>query len=419
MFETFKVGLSLVLLSLSVHGIENKFGTVGYARLQTSFNDEKSDICFKAPGAGSKYRLGNECETWIETGLYQEIKLDNGITIHNQFRPVFSNANNKSIEYLQTDELYTEVSGIFANSVSFWAGRRFYKRYDSHMNDYFFLNMSGDGVGMNDLNLGGVSLSYSYLFDRLHPQSLSGDEKVLMQSHDVRVSKPTETGEITFFLNYMNLEEKTFDSGATLRGTDGYAVGLLYRDGHVVADWLGMRGENMTGLFYGRGLARGAGAYSPFRQEGLVDTLLNRSETIDHSQTWRFINYNGFENDEWGIMSNFVYESTDDTEFKNVHQEWVSFGIRPYWFFHHNSRIVIEAGYDRVHDKLSGTTYGLGKVTSALEFALDKGIWKRPVVRLYYTQADWTESAKGLVGTDYYRDTTSGNNLGIQIEYWW
>lgn len=419
MLQTLKVGLPIILLSLSLHGIENGFGTVGYARIQTSFNDDKSDICFKAPGAGSKYRLGNECETWIELGLYQDIKLDNGIVIHNQFRPVFSNPNNEHIEYLQTDELYTEVSNVFENSVSFWAGRRFYKRYDSHINDYFFLNMSGEGVGVNDLDLGGIRVSYSYLFDRLHPVSLGGDEKALMQSHDIRLSKPTEKGEITLFLNYMNLEDKTFASGATLRGTDGYAVGVLYRDSRVVADWFGMRGENMTGLFYGRGLARGAGTYSAFRQESLVDSILNAPDTIDHSQTWRFINYNAFENDAWGIMSNFVYESADDRAFKNTDQEWVSFGVRPYWFFHQNSRLVLEAGYDRVHDKISGITYGLGKVTSALEFALDKGIWKRPVLRLYYTQADWTQSAKGLVGTEYYQDTTSGNNLGVQIEYWW
>lgn len=406
-------------LCISLYGFGHEFGTAGYGRLQTSFLKDKENVCFKAPGAGSKYRLGNECETWIETALYHEIKLDNGVVIHNQFRPVFSGANSQEIDYLQTDELYSEISHLFDNSVSFWIGRRFYKRYDSHINDYFFLNMSGDGAGINNLDLGEFTLSYSFLYDDHNPSTVTGDEKVLMQSHDVRLAKPFSRGEITLFLNYMALEGKTFSTGETLEASDGYALGLLYQDNRIFEELFGMKGEDIAGLFYGEGLAKSAGSSSPFRQTPLIDSLIATPNAIESSKTWRFINYNAFENDTYGMMSNFVYEHKEDTAFSNTDQEWLSLGIRPYWFFHKNSRFALEAGYDRVCDKLNDKTYALGKVSGALEFALQKGIWTRPVLRVYVTHADWTASAKGSVGGDYYSDKTSGNNAGIQLEYWW
>ena len=79
----------------------------------------------------------------------------------------------------------------------------------------------------------------------------------------------------------------------------------------------------------------------------------------------------------------------------------------------------LEAGYDGVHDKVSGVHHTLIKTTLAAELATDKGVWKRPVLRLFYTAADWSDGAKGMVGGDYYAGKTSGDNIGIQLEYWW
>ena len=118
-------------------------------------------------------------------------------------------------------------------------------------------------------------------------------------------------------------------------------------------------------------------------------------------------------------MSSLTYEYRDAEAFENVKQEWYSVGIRPYWFFHRNLRAVLETGYDVVEDKIAGAHYGLMKTTVALEAALERGVWARPVLRLYYTAADWSKSAQGLVGGSYYADGTSGDNVGVQLEYWW
>lgn len=414
-----KIFLALLAFCISGWGIDQHFGTLGYGRLQTSFDNDKSNICFKAPGAGSKYRLGNECETWIELGFYDTLKFDNGITMHNQIRPVFTAPNNREIEYLRLDEAYTELSGIFDDTVSFWAGRRFYERYDSHMSDYFFFNMSGTGGGFRNLTVAGGKLSYSYMFDRVDPSTVIGDEKLLFDSHDIRYVIPTQRGEFTVFANAMTLHGHHFSSGLDSQTSTGYGYGVLHKDKRLTKELFGMEGENVTGLFYGEGVAKGAGSLSPYYQDAYVESILSSGTAINSAQTWRFINYNDFANDQWGIMSNLVYETRDEEGFSNTKQNWISAGIRPYWFFHRNGRLVGELGLDRVDNQSNDTLYLLTKGTVALEAALEKGIWKRPVIRLFYTHAEWSESARGKIGGDYYANQTHGENIGIQLEYWW
>ncbi len=410
---------SLLLLLSSLFAFENTMGSTGYGRVQTSLQDEKENVCFKAPGAGTKYRLGNECETWLELAVFQDVKLENGIIIHNQVRPIFTGKNEKSVDLLRWEEVYSEISNIFDNSASLWVGRRYYKRYDSFISDYFFFNMSGTGTGINNIDLGAVKLSYSYMFENLDPRIVDGGDKVLYQSHDVRIDKEVERGLFTLFLNYMYLNDKTFTQTQRVESVDGYATGFIYTDKQITQELFNMKGENISGIFYGEGAAKGAGANSPYLQETLIDAMLANNKTIENSKTVRLLNYNVFENSTFGIMSNIVYEQRDDRDFSDIKQNWFSVGVRPLWFISQHVRFVLEAGYDTVEEITKDKTYALSKASTALEFAMEKGVSQRPVLRFYYTKASWSESAKGLVGTDFYADKTSGDNLGVQLEYWW
>lgn len=394
-------------------------GTTGYGRVQTSLQDEKENVCFKASGAATKYRLGNECETWLELAVFQDIKLENGITIHNQVRPVFTGKNEENVDLFRWEEIYSEISNIFDNSASLWVGRRYYKRYDSFISDYFFFNMSGTGAGINNIDLSAVKLSYSYMFENLDPKTADGGDKVLYQSHDVRIDKEVQRGLFTLFLNYMYLNDKTFTSTQRVEGVDGYAAGFIYTDKQITQELFEMKGENISGIFYGTGAAKGAGANSPYLQEDLIDMMLANNKSVENSKTIRLLNYNMFENDTFGIISNIVYEQRDDADFSNTKQNWFSVGVRPSWFISQYVRFVLEAGYDNVEDITNDKTYILSKASTALEFAMAKGLSQRPVLRFFYTKASWSDSAKGLVGTDFYADKTSGDNFGVQLEYWW
>ena len=415
-----KILLAILILRSFLFAFENQMGSMGYVRLQATLDDDKERVCFKAPDATSRYRLGNECEVWLEIGVKEDLKFDNGVVIHNQVRPVFFSQNTQKIDFLRWDEVYSEISNIFDNSVSFWAGRRYYKRKDSHLSDYWFLNMSGDGIGVNNLDLGGYTLSYSFMFNDITPTNIDTKKSTLFHSHDIRFAKNLNRGVATLFLNYMSIDGEKFNTDNKLDKIDGYAIGVIYEDKEILKELFSMSGTNISGIFYGDGAARGAGAISPYYQESLIENMIESSKDISNSKTFRFINYNDFQNDTLGIMSNFVYEYKDNESYTGEKQDWISAGIRPYLFLHNHTRVVMELGYDYINDRTSSNlSYGLLKTTTALEFALDKGVWERPVLRFYYTYASWSQDAKGLIGTDYYADKTAGSNAGVQVEYWW
>jgi len=420
-----KLFLISFLIFTQALSFEYSIGTSGYGRIQNSFQEGKENVCFQAPGAGSKYRLGNECETWFEPALFQNIALENGIQIYNKVRPIFFGANDKEIDFFSWGEFYTQISNTFDNDISFWVGRRWFSRFDSHMTDYFYLNTSGDGLGFENLKIRDYSISYSFVFDNLKlSDNLVQNEEIFLQSHDIRIKKNIDRGDITLFFNYVAVNEKNFHATNRVENLNGYAFGLLFNDKVITKELFSMQGSSVIGLFFGKSLGKNAGAHVPYlsaqlEREKLANNLLNSYKSINNSKTLRFINYNTFENNDIGIMSNFVYEYRDDKKFTNLEQTWTTFGIRPYWFLNKNLRVLIESGYDYVHDNIVDKSYSLLKNTLAFELALEKGIMQRPVIRLFYTNAKWSDSATGLVSANYYTNKTSGDNFGIQFEYWW
>ena len=62
-------------------------------------------------------------------------------------------------------EAYVEMKNVIksAPEVTFWAGQRFYDRYNIDSQDYFFLDTSGFGGGVYDIPLGPGKLAIAYL----------------------------------------------------------------------------------------------------------------------------------------------------------------------------------------------------------------------------------------------------------------
>jgi maltoporin len=317
----YKILIITLTLIISLNAYEESKGTVGYGRVQTSFQDDKENTCFKLSGAQTKYRLGNECETWLELGIFQDIKFDNGIVVHNQVRSSYVGENEASIDFLRWEEAYSEIFNLVdSNSVSFWLGRRYYKRYDSQISDYFLFNMSGSGLGVDNYRVfNGITLSYSYMFDDLEHDTFVDGESLRFHSHDIRFEKKDDDSELTFFINYMNFSSESFSSAGEIKSADGYALGLLYKSKNI--DLFGMSGENVAAVFYGDGAAKAAGQKSSFLQDDIVDTMITNSTTIDEANRVRFINYNDFENGTFGIMTNLVYEIKDE---KEIDDFWLS-----------------------------------------------------------------------------------------------
>ena len=102
---------------------------------------------------------------------------------------------------------------------------------------------------------------------------------------------------------------------------------------------------------------------------------------------------------------------------------WLSTGIRPIYYFDDHLNLAFEYGFDWVENERTTLDGSLHKGTLALQMAISRGYFARPVLRLFATYAKWSDDFRGLVGTRpgdmAYANDTSGWSLGIQMEAWW
>ena len=223
----------------------------GYLRsgVGTSVNSS-GQSCFQLPGAQTKYRLGNECEQYGELELRQDLyTLDDGsvlsvdgmASLYNRYdrSPTFKDDNGS----IRLPQAYAQWSAMPAlNGGSLWAGRRYYKRNDIHISDFYYWNQSATGGGVEDVLIG--DLKYSYAFSR--KDNLY--QKDYINRHDFNVAgfKTNPGGELEFGLSYIDKP----DSRDAHRG---WAITTQ----HVQTDFLG--GKNKLALQYGEGPGTGLG----------------------------------------------------------------------------------------------------------------------------------------------------------------
>ena len=135
-------------------------------------------VAFEAPGAGAKYRLGNEAETygefifvnnwlnpdhdtdkgWIKTEVMLEADTTNASTY-----ATFPGGAGK--DNFRLREAFIQAGNVLESqpNAKFWAGERYYRRQHIEIDDFYILDMSGYGAGVEDLNVGLGKLAVAYL----------------------------------------------------------------------------------------------------------------------------------------------------------------------------------------------------------------------------------------------------------------
>ncbi|XLX39159.1 maltoporin [Ectopseudomonas mendocina] len=361
--------------------------------------------CFQLPGAQSKYRLGNECEQYIELDLRQDLlTLDDGSVIsvegmaqlYNQYghTPKFTG----DYGFARMNQMYAEWSKVPAlNGGSLWAGRRFYKRNDIHISDFYYWNQSATGAGIEDFEYGG--LKYSYAFSRKD----SYLQEPYINRHDFNVGgfQVNPGGELEFGVSYIDKPDST---GAN----SGWAITAQ----HKQSDFFG--GVNTFALQYGRGPGTGLGYTG--------DVGLDRD-----NKSWRLVEYFDWQaTPRLGGQVQFVYQK--DTRPDGDDQDWLSVGGRTSYAFTEQFKLVGELGHDQV-DATDGTRK-LTKFTIAPTWSPSgPGFWARPEFRLYYTYATWNRAAQqaanqmaagsALSDSGAFDTARHGYNFGVQVEHWW
>jgi LamB porin len=125
------------------------------------------------PGEG-RLRLGNENDTYMELTWMQAHMLGDSPDVMDvsmtftpairyvQNRNTFTQAPQNGVELSGNDfgfilrQAFLEATNVIksAPEVAFWAGERFYDRWNTDAEDYFWLDTSGYGVGVHDIDVG-------------------------------------------------------------------------------------------------------------------------------------------------------------------------------------------------------------------------------------------------------------------------
>src|SRR5262249_16734074 len=97
-------------------------------------------------------------KAWFSTEVMIEANTTDSASYAN-----FNNGNRN--DQFRLREVFIKTGKIFDSQpdAKFWAGERYYRRQHIEIDDFYPLDMSGYGAGIEDLNLGVAKLAVGYL----------------------------------------------------------------------------------------------------------------------------------------------------------------------------------------------------------------------------------------------------------------
>ncbi len=404
----------------------------GYLRTGTGTTSEGGNQqCFGLGGAAqSKYRLGNECETYGEAALKLPFGKSDGAWANYNLMLALQNGDESDYSSVKSDSFnianrqnFFQAGGFFPRGAledaSIWIGKRYYNRHDVHITDYYYWNNSGQGFGLDDVKAGPVKLAFSF-----HQNGGPGNaaNTIVPKRYAARVY------DIDVNPNGKLEAELVFLKGDTA-GTGSTGKGTMLMVEHTQNGLLG--GFNKLALIYGNKL--GGVPWAPTYAGGAAtdETPGNQVQIVDQL-------YFDLKGTGWSGMATFVYAKFDCCDFNGnwggggSDKKWTSIGIRPQYNFNQNFSLAFEAGYDQIKKGGQGTAK-LAKLTVAPQVALSGGFWARPVFRAFATYAKWNDRAQSTIDGEtgatvidrsqiakgVFGDKTKGMTYGVQVEAWW
>jgi maltoporin len=426
--------------------LQQQLGTFefhGYFRSGFGLNSAGGQqVAFEAPGADAKYRLGNEAETyaelifvnnwlnpdrnsdkvWMKTEFMVEANTTNSANSANF-------TNGVGDDQFRFREAFVQAGNVFQSqpNAKFWAGERYYRRQHIDIDDFYTLDLSGYGAGVEDLDVRIGKLATAFV-SAARPDILTQNGNLAKSNIDVRLyDLKGPAGLWGVWFDYATSKGGSVAGGSTLTSptipaiiptADGYAFGIR----HQRLEWHG--GYHTFSAQYGTGAA------GNFSNPGNGTTIPNPTPFINRSRQLLITEHLVFQpNDLFAIMPIFIFQRTKDGNPQDPWNEWISFGARPEIFFTTHLSLAVEGGFDHTHcvagcvNQASGPIgpYDgwLRKVTIAPQIGAGRKFFSRPVLRTFVTYANWSDGFRGLVGGTPFLKRTSGLTYGVQAETFW
>ena len=404
----------------------------GYFRSGYGLNSEGGQqVAFQAPGAQAKYRLGNEAETYAEL-----IFVDNWMNPDHDSNKAWARAefmveanttnstsyanfpNGVGNDQFRLREAFIQMGNVIESqpNAKFWAGERYYRREHVDINDFYPLDLSGYGGGVENLDVKFGKMAVSFLSgarpDIVTQSGVLAKSNIDVRVYDIKGPLGLWAGWFDYATSKGGQATATSVSvppGTMIPTTDGYAFGVR----HQRLEW--------HGGFHEFSFQYGTGAASNFSNgSGVViadpNPYINKTKNILITEQVLFQ-----PTDRFAIYPIFVYQRTKDGNPQHDWNEWVSFGARPEIFFTKYLSLAVEGGFDHTKNPNAPGQYDgwLRKITFAPQIGAGRKYFSRPVLRTFVTYANWSDGLKGYVGGVPYQKRTQGLTYGVQAESWW
>ncbi len=420
-FKISAIAAAVAAATLSTVASADPIEFHGYMRAGVGTSDQGgSQACFQLPGAYSKYRLGNECENYGEFAFDVEGWKSNTSDAYAKLHTRFAYSVSQSQDWEQSAPAWRENWVEFGNigsgalaTAKLWAGKRFYKREDVHINDFYYWDNSGPGAGIEDVVFGPTKWAYAY-----RQNTNNSGEKI--NTHDLRTEVSLDDlGALSFGVAY---QATNYSDAAKLAAGNSKDDGWNFTGEHFIPV---LGGFNKFVVQYGQGSAANLVLTNPQFNPG-------KREGDKSQESWRLLDTLVWSYGATDGQAVIIYQDKKDDS------KWFSFGVRPVYHFNDLYGITAEYGYDQVKpynsNLINGNTetMSLNKFTVAGLVTAGRGFWNRPQLRLFYTYAKWNDAARdngyfdnnrqwqsSNVGGSAYLTSTSGSTYGAQAEMWW
>ncbi|MGB1092714.1 MAG: maltoporin, partial [Oceanobacter sp.] len=385
--------------------------------------DGGDQVCYKAAGAPSKYRLGNECDTYAAVRLFKDVYKDDATGAKFQVKTEVIYQSDQSTDWeaisaagggSSSDRIVIRRFNVSGTDViealpgaTVWAGKEFIDRQNVHINDFFYWDPKGPGAGIRNIDVGVGKLSVAWLRSGTSEgtSATAGDYNQAGNNYDIRLSKIALAEGMSMEVGAnIGVVSNGTTSGDDLAATEEGNGGNLFTLNIMNDDLMGVKNKLI--------IQKGSDGMINSSNSGNLNTSLEGSmfRVID---TGTFKMGSATEAQFVAIYEN--NERAGDTGYK-----WLSAGIRPVVQWGGHSSTAFELGYDKVTPEAAGSDSAtLTKFTVAQQFSAGSKFFSRPAIRFFATYAKWNEegvnsNAGGVTQTD----TTSGISFGAQTEVW-
>ena len=423
--------VATALVAMSASAVEFH----GYFRAGFGLNaDGGSQVCYGngGPAAHVVGRLGDECDTYAELSLSETVFEKNGeaFSVHtlvaygtqedstdrrgNSWQGVSDNNGGADGPWSGQRMSFREAYGKYKmkSGMELWAGNRYYGRKDVHINDWYYVNGSGSGAGVDNIKAGPGAIAVAVRNTKWHDVSGGADGNQPYASTpqlDLRYNGLGlgSAGSLDLIAMFGKAELSDAQEDAATQYNDKTGVQLTVE--HSIAVLGGF--NKVVAQYSTEGYAwSGYGMNNHLGDGYNIGNYNNGGDTQEDRKSWRLIDFGLV---KFGKQVDFAYMafySKLDNPGSPKKGDRYGVTLRPMYKWNDTMSTQLEVGYYNQEDPWMAEDSDLNKVAIAQAWSplQNGGFWARPQIRVF--------AAK--FGGDQKIDDAD-TMVGAQVEAWW